>query len=394
MRTLNVIVASRSRDAADRLAAPLARQAEYDVRARVIANNGHEDPLHGVRELPDLLLLHYSPGNGELAYLAENSLAKPLALIACGPLGDPEAMRLAMRAGARDFLPDNTSESDLIASVARVHGELQRAQTSLVAKLVVVVNGKGGSGASFLATNLAHSLVVDSGSRVTLVDLDLQFGGLYRYLDIQPKVGLLEAMEAAHELDEVSALAFTCEHSSGLRLLAAPSKFLTIANSVSIDQLDSVIDTYLSVNDFIVADSPARLDLVTELIFARADNILLVTQQSLPHIQDSARQIQLLTSEIGISRKRISVIVNRWSKNAEIQADDIKKALRVNELFIVPNDYKTANESINAGIPVAEISKTAALTKGIRKLQVIVADPASTPEPSFLKRVMPNFLGG
>ena len=393
MRTFNVIVASRSRDIADRLAAPLARQAEYDVRVRAIAN-GHEDPLYGVRELPDLLLLHYGAGSGELAFLAANGVPEKLPLIVCGPVADPEAMRLAMRAGARDYLPENTSESDLIASVARVHGELLRARTSRNAKLVVVVNGKGGSGASFLATNLAHSLVVDRGLRVTLIDLDLQFGGLCRYLDIQPKVGILEAMDAADELDEVSALAFTCEHASGLRLLAAPPKYLAITNGQSIDQLESVIDTYLSVNDFIVADAPARLDLVTELIFTRANNILLVTQQSLPHIQDSARQIQLLTSEIGIVKKRISVVVNRWSKNSEIQADDIKKALRVNELFTVPNDYKTANECINAGIPVAEISKKAALTKGIRNLQTIVVDPVDTPKPSFLKRFIPNFLGG
>ena len=393
MRTFNVIVASRSRDIADRLAAPLARQAEYDVKVRAIAN-GHEDPLYGVRELPDLLLLHYGAGSGELAFLAANGVPEKLPLIVCGPVSDPEAMRLAMRAGARDYLPDNTSESDLIASVARVHGDLLRARTSRNAKLVVVVNGKGGSGASFLATNLAHGLVVDSSSRVTLIDLDLQFGGLYRYLDLKPKAGLLEAMEAADELDEVSALAFTCEHASGLRLLAAPSKYLAITDGRSIDQLESIIDTYLSVNDFVVADAPARLDLVTELIFTRADNILLVTQQSLPHIQDSARQIQLLTSEIGISKKRISVVVNRWSKNSEIQADDIKKALRINELFTVPNDYKTANECINAGIPVAEISKNAALTKGIRKLQAIVVDPESTPAPGFLKRVMPKFLGG
>ena len=64
-----------------------------------------------------------------------------------------------------------------------------------------MVNGKGGSGASFLATNFAHSLVLNENARVTLVDLDLQFGGLYRYLDVTPKVGLLQALEAAHELD-------------------------------------------------------------------------------------------------------------------------------------------------------------------------------------------------
>ena len=393
MRTFNVMVASRAQVAADSLANTLAKQDEYEVKVRVIAN-GHEDPLYGLRELPDLLLLHYGPGNSELKYLADNGMQDQLALVVCGPVDDPEAMRLAMRAGARDYLPDNTSEEDLLASIARVYEDVQRARTASTAKLVVVVNGKGGSGASFLATNLAHSLVVNGGSRVTLVDLDLQFGGLYRYLDVNPKVGLIEAMESAHELDEVSAQAFTCEHSSGLRLLAAPSKYLTMADSLSIDKLESVMDAYLSLNDYIVADSPARLDLVTERFFTRADHIILVTQQSLPHIQDSARQLQILGNEIGVPKKRISVVVNRWSKNAEIQVDDIKKALRVEDLFTVPNDYKIASESINAGIPVAEVSKTAALTKGINKLQAIVVDVESMPERSFLQRVMPNFLGG
>ena len=167
-----------------------------------------------------------------------------------------------------------------------------------------------------------------------------------------------------------------------------------MANSVSIDKLESVMDAYMSLNDFIVADSPSRLDGVTELCFERADNILLVTQQSLPHIHDSARQIQLLTGEIGIPKKRICVVVNRWSKTSEIQADDIKKALRVDELFTVPNNYKIANESINAGIPIAELSQSGPLTNGIRNLHSIFADPESKPDPGFLKRVMPNFLGG
>jgi pilus assembly protein CpaE len=393
LRALSVIVASRSRTAAESFAACLTKHAEYEVRVKVIAN-GHDDPLYGVMELPDLLLLHNGPGTGELANLAKNGKRDQLQLIVCGPVGDPEAMRLAMQAGARDYLPDNVSEAELVSSVARFQEELQRSRSSDSGKMIVVVNGKGGSGASFLATNLAHSLVVDGGSRTTLFDLDMQFGGLYRYLDITPKVGLLQALEVADELDEVSAAAYTCEHSSGLRLLAAPLKLLTLASDVPLDRLEAVIDFYLSINDYVVADSPARLDQVTELFYERADRIVLVTQQSLPHLQDSARQLQLLTNELGISRKRIDVVVNRWSKNAEIQLDDIQKALRVNKLITVPNNYKIAHESINAGIPVAELAKTAGLTKGIRRLRAAIAEPTRKPEPGFLKRVMPNFLGG
>jgi pilus assembly protein CpaE len=393
MRLLNILIASRSRVAVDRISACLSKYDEYEVTTRVISN-GHQDPLYGVTRMPDLLLFHPGSGASELTYLAENGVRDQLPLIVCGKADDTESMRYAMRAGARDYLPDNTSETDLIASVARVHDDLLRTRTADISKLVVVVNGKGGSGASFLATNIAHSLVVDRDARVTLIDLDLQFGGLYRYLDMKPTVGILQALESSHELDEVSANAFTCEHASGLRMLAAPSKYLTMADSVSIDKLESVMNSYLSLNDYVVADAPAKLDAVTELFLLRADRILLVTQQSLPHIQDSARQLQLLTNEFGISKKRISVVVNRWSKSSEIVADDIRKALRVDELLMVPNNYKIANESINTGVPVAEISKSAALTKGIRDLIEVIADPSSRPDPGFLKRVMPNFLGG
>ena len=393
MRTFYVIVASRSRATAEKLAGYLAERPEFDVKLRVVAN-GHNDPLHGVKELPELLLMHYGPGNSELEYLAEHGVREQLPLIVCGPVDDPEAMRLAMRAGARDYLPENASEADFVASVLRIQEETLRARSAGSGKLIVVANGKGGSGASFLATNLAHSLVVDGEYQVTLTDLDLQFGGLSRYLDITPKVGILQAIDAASEIDEISAQAYTYEHASGLRLLAAPAKHLALANNISIEKLEAVLEAYLSINDYIVADSPARLDPVTELFFERADKIVLITQQSLPHVHDSARLLHLLTSEIGISKKRITVVINRFSKNAPITLADIQKALRTKKLIVIPNHYKIASESINSGIPVAEISKTATLSRGIRKLQAALADPISQPSPGFLKRAMPNFLGG
>ncbi len=393
MRTFYLIVASRSRPTAEKLAGHFAECPEFKVKLRIIAN-GHNDPLHGVKELPELLLMHYGSGNSELEYLAEHGVREQLPLIVCGPVDDPEAMRLAMRAGARDYLPENASDEDFVASVLRIQQETLRARSAGLGKLIVVANGKGGSGASFLATNLAHSLVVDGGHRVTLFDLDLQFGGLSRYLDITPKVGILKAIDAAAEIDEMSAQAYTHEHSSGLRLLAAPSKHLAMAHNISIEKLEAVLEAYLSINDYVVADSPARLDPVTELFFERADKIVLVVQQSLPHVHDSARLLHLLTSEVGIPKKHITVVINRFSKNAAIAIEDIQKALRTKALITIPNHYKIASESINSGIPVAEISKTATLSRGIRKLQATLADPKDKPDPGFLKRAMPNFLGG
>jgi pilus assembly protein CpaE len=391
LSTFHIIVASRSGSDAERLSGCLARNPNFHVEMRVISN-GHTDPLYGVPVMPDLLLLHCGSGQSELQFLAEQGTRENLPLLVCGPENDPEVMRLGMRAGARDYLPENVSEADLVASLSRIQEEILRSGAAKSGKLIVVVNGKGGSGASFLATNLSHSLVVDGGHRVTLADLDFQFGGLHRYLDLTPKVGILEALDAAHDMDEASANSYTCEHSSGVRLLAVSAQHLALPSEIPVEKLDALLDVFLSYNDYVVADSPNRLDGLTEFFLERADRIILVVQQSLPHVHDAARMLQLLTSEMAIPEKRIGVIVNRFAKNAPVELADIKKALRQGKLITVPNQYQLASESINSGIPVAEISKSAALTKGIRSLQAELTNPAGKPSPNFLKRALPTFF--
>ncbi len=392
MAQMTVLIASRSAAAAEALKRRLSASSKLAVSIRVMAN-GHADPLHGVAEAPDLLLLHYVPGQSELLFLAEQGQREQTPLLVCGPGDDPDAMRLAMRAGARDYFAEDVSAEELVASVLRIQEEAARSGAAETGKLIAVVNGKGGSGGSFLATNLAHSLVVDGEQRVTLVDLDLQFAGLCRYLDITPKTGLSHALEAANEMDEISAEAYTSPHASGLRLLAASTELFAQAEDVSLDELEALYDVFLRINDVVVADVPNRFDKVSEYTLRRADRIIVVVQQSLPHIQDAARLLQILDREFSIPAERVQVVVNRFIKNAAIELDDIRKALRQDNLATIPNHYKVVAESINSGIPVADVSKNAAVSKGIRNLQAGFDDQEHIATPGLLRRALPGFLG-
>lgn len=392
MPRTRVLIVSRSSTVADRFNQILSKHREFVVASHVIGN-GHADPLHGVSEIPDLLLLHDGPGQEELRYLASNGLPGKLPLIVCGAGDNPESMRLAMQAGARDYLPGSAPDTDLVASLKRIQEEISLSRGGNAGKLVVVMNGKGGSGASFLATNLAHSLVVEDEGNVTLIDLDIQLGGLCRYLDIVPKMGILEALEATTHMDDVSAEAYTCEHSSGLRLLAAESNRFVPPEDVPIDKLDVLLDVFLSNNDYIVADCPNRLNSVTRLFLERADTILLIVQQLLPNVHDAARMHHLLTNEIRVPKSRIKVVLNRFAKKSEIEVGDIRKALRQDHLFVIPNHYKLAAESINSGVPVAELSRNGPISKAIRELRAAMFDDQQDkPADGFLARALPNIL--
>jgi pilus assembly protein CpaE len=248
LRPSKILIVSRSRSTAEALEQHLSERREFQPAIRVIAN-GHADPLQGIDSLPDILLLHSTSGQIELQFLAENGVNGNLPLICCGPADDTEAMRLAMRAGAKDYLPEPIASGDLIACIERIRSETLRANGPAKGKLIAITNGKGGSGASFLSTSLAHSLAIEEDQNVVLADMDLQFGGLFRYLDLNPKMGIVEALDAVTEIDDISADAYTCEHPSGLRLLSAANTGARLPRAISIERLESLLDVYLSMYD-------------------------------------------------------------------------------------------------------------------------------------------------
>lgn len=392
MSKLRILLVTRSDTIADAVIARLQDHAQYFVTKKVIAN-GHTDPLHDVQSRPDALLLHYIPGHGELEHLAESALNQRLPLIVFGPADDPEAMRLAMRAGASDYISQPLERDELLNALERI-GEQLKDKAADRGQLVTVINSKGGSGASFVATNLAYALSQEKNTRSILVDFDLQFGGLSRYLDLYPKRGLVAALDATEDMDEVSAEAYITTHSSGLRLLAAPTERLLLSRDVPAQQVESLLQILQLNNDYVIVDLPRRLDMLSAAVLEHSDQILMVVQQSLAHINDAARMIQLLTKELAVPMDRIKLVLNRYTKNALIDENDIKKALKLEQVSIIPNQYKMIAESIDSGIPLMQTHKNSATGKAIRRLlNSVCGAEAEESGPRLLGRALPSFLG-
>ena len=394
MKRTRILLVSRFESVASLLESRLSGYTDYKVTTRVLTN-GSVDPLHDVSSRPDVLLLHHTPGSGELEYLTEHNITANMPLVVFGAADDPEAMRLAMRAGASDYLIEPLLVSDLVATLDRVREDLEKTPERL-GKLVTVVNSKGGSGASFLATNLACAISRRDATRLILMDLDLQFGGLAKYLDLEPERGLLEALGEIDAMDETASEAYITRHKSGLRLLAAPSDHLALAKDIPSERVDALLHLFLADNDFVVADIPRRIGTLSATVMERSDQIVLVVQQSLAHIHDAARMIQLLTDELAIGRERILTVVNRHTKNAIIELDDIRRTLKTDQIATIPNNYKLVAESIDSGTPVSETARNSTVAKAISEIQNLICGTSEKAihSTSFLRRALPGLLGG
>jgi len=143
-----VLIAGRASGALQTLKAYLQGVTGFDVRVHAITN-GHTDPLHGVDFEPDIVLLHFeAKRTAELsAWATRPAEGRPI-LIVVGPGGDGDATRLAIRSGARDFLPEPVGKADLIATLQQVRAELRASATQGRAAIHAFVGASGGSGSS------------------------------------------------------------------------------------------------------------------------------------------------------------------------------------------------------------------------------------------------------
>jgi pilus assembly protein CpaE len=386
-----VLIVGRSGAAVGTLKGYLHGSAGFDVRSHVITN-GHLDPLEGIDFTPDIVLLHFeAKRTAELsAWAARPAEGRPI-LIVVGPGGDGDATRLAIRCGARDFLPEPVAKAELLSSVQQVRAELRARATKNRGTIHAFVSAAGGAGSSFIAANIAHLLTKHARRRTALVDLDLNFFPTAHHLNLISQRGLVEALDEVGTMDGDSLSGFGARHESGLMLYASTAQHAVLSKDVHSDRLSAFLGLLAAHNQDVVIDVPHAIDNLTATAFGVAAEIYIVLQQSTLHIRNSARLIRILRDELGIQPQRLKVLVNRISKNSLLQLEDISRALSMEVTAVIPNHYQQALESSDSGVPLYEVDRNAAITISLLNI-VAQMTGEKTERPGLLRRVLPSFL--
>lgn len=393
---LKVLVASRNKAALDGLEAAIG-EANFDVVSRHVSN-GHADPLHGVTETPDIVVLHLSSGGeSDLVELLDGPPAGRPPTIIIGPAGKTAFMRLAMQSGARDYLEDPVPPAELTASLERVRREIGDRRPAQRSALFAIVSAKGGSGGSFVAVNLAHIMAANKDSRVALLDMDLQFSSLAQYLDLKPEHGLLQALDMADQLDGVALHAYMAKHKSGVSMLGVLEDEMVLTRDIPLERFAHLLDTVKRNYDRVVVDLPRQIDDVAAAVYERADRVLLVMQQELANLRDAARLRSILLRQLGVPEEKLDIVVNRYDKNLPVELGDIRRTLGCGEreLMLVPNQYRNVAESINVGVPMMDHARGSAVTKALMQIEARLVGASSGPAPrGAISRAFANLIGG
>lgn len=261
---------------------------------------------------------------------------------------NPTMMLEAMRAGVTEAISEPLTQAGVEEAISHV---IARHAAPVEGSVFAVIGAKGGIGATTIAVNLAEAFAKRIGNAL-LIDLQMAAGDANVLLGVEPRFSIAEALENTHRLDETFLRELIARTKSGLDLLAASPR--AIAGQVDPPRIRTLIDFAVRYYRVVVLDVP-RGDVSLLDSLDSASSIFVVVNHELPTVRSAQRLVSKLRQRYG---ERVSVIVNRSDKQAEISIEDIKKAVAAPIRHVLPSDYRVALAAANKGEPLARNNQT------------------------------------
>ncbi len=284
----------------------------------------------------------------------------------------------AIKLNIHDVLEFPFAYNDLVESVKRANDIFEDAITEKTgstkgekaddkkgAVKITVFSPKGGTGKSFIATNLAIDMANLLKKKITIFDLNYQFGDVALMLNLFPKHTVYDIMSFVDQLDSEMLNSFLTVHESGVKILPAPID-PTQNEAISTKNTKKILDVLSDFNDFIIIDTPSGFSENVLLLLEETDFLCVVTSMDVPSIKNLKITLQLL-DQLNFPREKIILILNRSDTKVGITAEEIKKTINKNIDVAIPSS-RIVPLSVNKGIPVVKENPRSPVAKSIRRL--------------------------
>ena len=233
---------------------------------------------------------------------------------------DPQILLEAFRLGVKEFLPQPLTRQEVEPALARFEERFTGRESGSEmqsGRVVCVIGGRGGVGASTVATNLATSMQqVRQRESVALVDLDIHGGDLGLFLDLHASQGLKHLSKDISRLDETIVQSSLMTHSSGVHLLASGYEGFDKAEP-TVGSTMRVIGLLRSMHRHIFVDCGHVLESAVKEALDCSDQIIVVTTLSLPVIRRTKRLLEALGAAQYPAGK-VLLVVNRDRKSTRL----------------------------------------------------------------------------
>jgi len=352
----------------------------YDVG---VANDGWE-ALKAIRaRAPDLVITDVNMPNMNGLELtrrmrADHRTARiPVIMLSARKQADDVLSGYAE--GADEYVPKPVEMAVLEAKIEVLIKRFRTTTGHVAAKrggnVIIFLHGKGGVGCTTLAVNSAVALAATTIYRVTLLDLNLEFGNAAMLMNLTSPRTLADLAENAHDqLDETTFGSYLEQDRSGVRVLAGcdlPER----AELVTVPAVQQAVDLLQKQSDYVVVDAPASFTQQVLAALDVADAAVVVTAAHLPSLNATKQALEVL-EKLSFPSERTVLVVNRTS-SAGVEMDHVARFFNRKPDVVVPYTEAT-DDAADRGRPLAVLHPDSSAAKAMRDLaaRIAVAAPA------------------
>ena len=328
---------------------------------------------------PDIIVMSLGVGDTDIFNLTERViLNKPRThVILLTEYIDLDILQGAMKVGAHNIIEFPTSVKEFSQYIKSVyHSESMRLDAlnknqnlTWMSQIITIFGAKGGLGKTTIAVNLAVKLA-QYNKKVALVDLDLQFGDVNIFLDIDTNDTILELVQESFQANIDSVRSFMTVHSSGVHTLCAP-KSPEYAEMISSEKIQSLLNLLRTYYDYVIIDTPSIFNESTITALEASSMILFITNtEDISILKNSKVSLSLLKSLM--QSEKIKLIVNKSDESSSISLTNLEQVLGYSVWMKIPNDEKVAKAAINRGIPFVINNPNSRISQSIFSMTEVV----------------------
>jgi pilus assembly protein CpaE len=232
--------------------------------------------------------------------------------------------------------------------------------------VVAVMSGKGGSGKTITATNLATAMTMDLGpGRVAIVDADLQFGDVALLLQLDPERTLADLAGSIDSLTADRLEQALLPHESGLDVLAAPVT-PAASDGVTPKAVVRMAEILTATRDVVVVDTAPIFDDDLIFLLGHAHRVVVVVDMDLPSVKNAKIAFDTLRLS-GFPMERIRLVVNRVDSKARLDLVELERSLGHEVFGTIPSD-RLIPQSVNEGIPAVALGRRTRVARSFHRL--------------------------
>ncbi len=346
--------------------------------------NGLEESWRTLQETaPELVIIACEGYSDRTLYFIESAVKqqaeRPVVVLTTGsPNG---FVRRVFEAGADDIVtlpePPERIAFALEKAVARRRGAAVASGIAL-APMICVLGPKGGTGKTLVSTNLSIALAL-AGSKVVLVDLDLQFGDIGLALGLRPDKTIYDLARSGGSLDEDKLDAYIVRHTSGLGVLLAPTR-PDQASAVTVDFLRDVFTTLRSMSDYVIVDTPPGFTPEVIAAIDASSDVCMVGMLDSLSLKNTKLGLETLEL-MGYNQNRVSLVLNRADTRVGITHEDVEAIIGRAPEVLIPSDRQIPI-SVNDGTPIVIQEERSDAARAFQKLAARYREDEPKEQPS------------